>query len=194
MSDLNNQVNTPDRAPQPLGCRRFPGAPLRCMKTPLVNSARGIISVWQVPDTFRSIYSHAAEVRTPRRVLFISGQFGVAPDDHVREDFAAQCEQAMCDTLLRRGRRNLGISGYVGAIIEPWHLVRPPDRKTGPLAGIIIERRDPQDDVRLDGTLGDEMRSTYRAEVATFARRRLERGQLVLPGQPSKMNPINGSR
>jgi 2-iminobutanoate/2-iminopropanoate deaminase len=52
-------------------------------------------SVWQVPDTFRSIYSHAAGTEKPARTLFISGQFGVAPDGHVREDFAAQCEQAM---------------------------------------------------------------------------------------------------
>ena len=52
-------------------------------------------SVWQVPDIFRSIYSHAVEVGKPGRILFISGQFGVAPNGHVREDFAAQCEQAM---------------------------------------------------------------------------------------------------
>jgi enamine deaminase RidA (YjgF/YER057c/UK114 family) len=52
-------------------------------------------SVWQVPDTFRSIYSHAVEVGKPSRILFVSGQFGVAPDGHVREDFAAQCGQGM---------------------------------------------------------------------------------------------------
>ena len=39
--------------------------------------------VWQVPDTLRSIYSHAVEVGNPGRVLFISGQFGVAPDGSV---------------------------------------------------------------------------------------------------------------
>ena len=32
------------------------------------------------------------------------------------------------------------------------------------------------------------------AEIAELARRRLKRGQFVLPGQPSKMSPINGSR
>jgi 2-iminobutanoate/2-iminopropanoate deaminase len=52
-------------------------------------------SVWQVPDTFRWIYSHAIEVARPGRVLFISGQFGVTPDGHLDKDFAAQCEQAM---------------------------------------------------------------------------------------------------
>ena len=41
--------------------------------------ARNLPGVWQVPDTFRSIYSHAVEVGNPGRVLFISGQFGVAP-------------------------------------------------------------------------------------------------------------------
>jgi enamine deaminase RidA (YjgF/YER057c/UK114 family) len=52
-------------------------------------------SVWQVPDTLRSIYSHAAEVAKPGRILFISGQFGVAPDGHLGADFAAQRQQAM---------------------------------------------------------------------------------------------------
>jgi len=52
-------------------------------------------SLWQVPDAFRSVYSHAAEVAAPSRVLFISGQFGVAPDGRVPVDFAAQCECAM---------------------------------------------------------------------------------------------------
>jgi len=51
--------------------------------------------VWQVPDTLRSIYSHAVEVGNPGRVLFISGQFGVALDGSVATDLAAQCEQAM---------------------------------------------------------------------------------------------------
>jgi len=52
-------------------------------------------SVWQVPDTFRSIYSHAAEVGGPVKYLFISGQFGIAPDGQLAKGFAAQCERAM---------------------------------------------------------------------------------------------------
>jgi enamine deaminase RidA (YjgF/YER057c/UK114 family) len=44
---------------------------------------------------FRSIYSHAVELGSPGRILFISGQFGVAPDGRVAQEFAAQCEQAM---------------------------------------------------------------------------------------------------
>jgi enamine deaminase RidA (YjgF/YER057c/UK114 family) len=52
-------------------------------------------TLWQVPDAFRSVYSHAAEVAAPSRVLFISGQFGVAPDGGLPADFAAQCERAM---------------------------------------------------------------------------------------------------
>jgi 2-iminobutanoate/2-iminopropanoate deaminase len=66
-------------------------------------------SVWQVPDTFRPIYSHAVEVCKPGRVLFISGQFGVAPDGHLDEDFAAQCEQAMdnVESLLATAGMNI---------------------------------------------------------------------------------------
>jgi enamine deaminase RidA (YjgF/YER057c/UK114 family) len=52
-------------------------------------------AVWQVPDRFSSIYSHAVEVKAPGRFLFVSGQFGVAPDGTLAPDFAAQCEQAM---------------------------------------------------------------------------------------------------
>ena len=52
-------------------------------------------ALWRVPDAFRSVYSHAAEVAAPSRVLFISGQFGVAPDGRLPTDFAAQCGLAM---------------------------------------------------------------------------------------------------
>lgn len=52
-------------------------------------------TVWQVPDAFRSIYSHAAEIAAPGRVLFISGQFGVAADGKLAAEFEPQCEQAM---------------------------------------------------------------------------------------------------
>ncbi|HWK46534.1 MAG TPA: RidA family protein [Stellaceae bacterium] len=52
-------------------------------------------TVWPVPDTFRGVYSHAFEVPTGKRLLFISGQVGVAPDGTLPSDFAVQCEQAM---------------------------------------------------------------------------------------------------
>jgi len=49
----------------------------------------------QVPDRFRSVDSHAFEVPAGKRLLFISGQFGVAPDGMLQADFAGQCKQAM---------------------------------------------------------------------------------------------------
>jgi enamine deaminase RidA (YjgF/YER057c/UK114 family) len=52
-------------------------------------------SVWQVPESFKSIYSHAIEVSGLKRLLVISGQFGVAPNRELAADFASQCEQAM---------------------------------------------------------------------------------------------------
>jgi 2-iminobutanoate/2-iminopropanoate deaminase len=52
-------------------------------------------TVWQVPETFKSVYSHALEVRDVKRLLMISGQFGVTPDGHLAADFAPQCERAM---------------------------------------------------------------------------------------------------
>ena len=52
-------------------------------------------SVWQVPDGFKSIYSHAVEVEEGARTLFISGQVGVAPDGTLPAGFASQLDQAM---------------------------------------------------------------------------------------------------
>lgn len=105
---------------------------------------------------------------------------------------------AVPDRLLRRGRGYLGIAGHTGAIVEPRNLLRLPDRKSGPLAGIIIERPDPQDDVRLDGTLGDQMRSTHRAEIAKLARRRLPEAVRIairpIPGDPSVCHRTEGRR
>ena len=49
-------------------------------------------TVWQVPETFKSVYSHAVEARDVNR---ISGQFGVTPDGPLAADFATQCEQAI---------------------------------------------------------------------------------------------------
>jgi enamine deaminase RidA (YjgF/YER057c/UK114 family) len=52
-------------------------------------------TVWQVPETFRSVYTHATEVSSASKVLFISGQFGVRPDGSLPEAFPEQAEQAM---------------------------------------------------------------------------------------------------
>jgi len=52
-------------------------------------------TVWAVPDAFRSIYSHAVEVPGGTRVLFISGQVGIASDGTLRSGFTQQLMQAM---------------------------------------------------------------------------------------------------
>ena len=57
--------------------------------------AHNPVALWQVPDAFRSVYSHATEAAAPSRMLFISSQFGVAADGRLPADFAAQCERAM---------------------------------------------------------------------------------------------------
>ncbi len=53
------------------------------------------LSVWRVPEPFQSIYSHAVEVTAGARLLFISGQVGVASDGTLPAGFAEQCEMAM---------------------------------------------------------------------------------------------------
>lgn len=52
-------------------------------------------TVWQVPEAFRSVYTHATEVSAASKMLFISGQFGVRPDGSLPETFPEQARQAM---------------------------------------------------------------------------------------------------
>lgn len=51
-------------------------------------------TVWTVPEQFRTIYTHALEVPAGRS-LFVSGQFGVAPDGQMHTEFPDQLGQAM---------------------------------------------------------------------------------------------------
>jgi enamine deaminase RidA (YjgF/YER057c/UK114 family) len=67
-------------------------------------------TVWAVPAEFRAIYSHAAEARGFERLLFISGQFGVAPDGSLAAEFEPQCAMANVEALLAAagmGRSNI---------------------------------------------------------------------------------------
>ena len=52
-------------------------------------------TVRDVPPEFRNIYSHGVEISGPRRLLFLSGQIGIAPDGTMHETFDAQCRQSM---------------------------------------------------------------------------------------------------
>jgi 2-iminobutanoate/2-iminopropanoate deaminase len=52
-------------------------------------------ALWTVPEAFRTVYSHATEVSSASKMLFISGQFGVRPDGSLPEAFANQAEQAI---------------------------------------------------------------------------------------------------
>ncbi|MEL7061927.1 MAG: RidA family protein [Acidobacteriota bacterium] len=52
-------------------------------------------TVREVPDAFRGIYTHAVELSAPQRLVFVSGQIGVAPDGRTAPTFEAQCHQAM---------------------------------------------------------------------------------------------------
>ncbi len=49
-----------------------------------------------MPDQVRTIYAHAREAPFGR-TLFVSGQFGVAPDGRMRAEFAEQLGQAMAN-------------------------------------------------------------------------------------------------
>ena len=54
------------------------------------------------PDTVAppfSAYSHAVEIPAGARMLYVSGQLGVAPDGTVAEDFTGQADQAFRNVL-----------------------------------------------------------------------------------------------
>jgi enamine deaminase RidA (YjgF/YER057c/UK114 family) len=59
--------------------------------------SRNPVTVWPVPEALRSVYSHACEAQAGARLLFVSGQFGVAPDGSLPDDFGGQCHQAMAN-------------------------------------------------------------------------------------------------
>jgi len=46
-----------------------------------------------------SAYSHAVEIPPGARMLYVSGQLGVAPDGSVPADFAGQADQAFRNVL-----------------------------------------------------------------------------------------------
>lgn len=52
-------------------------------------------AVRAIPEKFQGIYIHGVEIAAPRRLLFLSGQIGIAPDGTTHKTFAEQCHQAM---------------------------------------------------------------------------------------------------
>ncbi len=48
-----------------------------------------------IPPRYAGIFSHGTIADTPTRVVFLSGQIGVAPDGETRSGFDAQARQAM---------------------------------------------------------------------------------------------------
>ena len=70
-------------------------------------------NIWQVPGQFAKIYSHAFEVASPRRMLFISGQVGVKPDGSLENDFARQAEQAIDNVEMLLAEAGMGLKNLV---------------------------------------------------------------------------------
>lgn len=54
-------------------------------------------TVWPVPEAFSRIYSHAIEVSNSQRLLFVSGQVGVAADGGLPADFRGQATNALAN-------------------------------------------------------------------------------------------------
>jgi enamine deaminase RidA (YjgF/YER057c/UK114 family)/GNAT superfamily N-acetyltransferase len=65
-------------------------------------------TLWTVPEPFRTIYTHAREAPAGR-TLFVSGQFGVALDGRMHENFADQLGQAMDNVEALLAAAGLGL-------------------------------------------------------------------------------------
>jgi len=70
-------------------------------------------TVWQVPEAFRNVYSHATSVSLGTRMLFVSGQFGVRPDGALATDFRGQAEQAMANVEALLSAAEMGLANLV---------------------------------------------------------------------------------
>lgn len=92
-------------------------------------------TVWAVPEAFRSIYTHAMEVPAGPRLLFISGQVGVAPDGTLPPDFAPQLERAMDNVEALLAAANMATADIVKTM---YFLTRPTDL---PILGQIRRQR-----------------------------------------------------
>ena len=67
-------------------------------------------TLWRVPTHSARSIRISAEVQAAGRLLFISGQFGAAPDGKLLGEFAPQCEQAVdnVEALLSAARYDHG--------------------------------------------------------------------------------------
>jgi enamine deaminase RidA (YjgF/YER057c/UK114 family) len=66
-----------------------------------------VSDIWHVPEQFRGIYAHSRETSAGSRLLFISGQVGVALDGSLAATFDAQLEQAMTNVELLLGQAGM---------------------------------------------------------------------------------------
>jgi 2-iminobutanoate/2-iminopropanoate deaminase len=92
-------------------------------------------TVWKVPEAFRTIYSHGTEVAAGSRMLFLSGQFGIAPDGRLPAEFPEQATLAMANIeslLVAAGMTNSNM------VKLNYYLTRASDAPT--LAAIRRER------------------------------------------------------
>ena len=100
-----------------------------------VTTAHNPSSVWTVPQGFRSIYSHATELPAGMRMLFISGQFGVAADGSLPPGFPEQAETAMNNVEALLASAEMTKAHLVKL---NYYLTRPAERRRLPISGAAV--------------------------------------------------------
>ena len=66
-----------------------------------------------VAPPYKNIYSHTAEVRAGSRLVFTSGQLGIAPDGSVSSEFKGQAEQVMKNLAALLAHHGVGVESLV---------------------------------------------------------------------------------
>ena len=66
-----------------------------------------------VAPPYKNIYSHTVEVPAGSRLVFTSGQLGIAPDGSISPDFKVQAEQVMKNLAALLAHHGVGVEALV---------------------------------------------------------------------------------
>jgi len=75
-----------------------------------------------VAPPYKNIYSHTVEIPAGSRLVFTSGQLGIAPDGSISSEFEGQAEQVMRNLAALLAHHGVGVEALVrinAYVLEP---------------------------------------------------------------------------
>jgi enamine deaminase RidA (YjgF/YER057c/UK114 family) len=70
----------------------------------------------EVPEQYQGIYVHGTKINSPKDLVFLSGQIGVAPNGDTLPSFKEQCHQAMSNVEALLEDANLDASDILRVV------------------------------------------------------------------------------